>query len=348
MIIYFASFLFILLSITSSNVNAQPWMINGNNNINAATNFLGTTNNNALVFKTNNLERMRINVGTYRGIDIGTPSLNNELRIYGRDSVDYVLPLIITGNIMNQTWGNNPSQTLGRLVRFNQGPSSANGGVNFYDLGIGQDTSFFITNHTVPPSFGLGTIRKRMFVISPQDNVGIHLDPGAKPTANLHSDGTVRFQNLPSGTGAALVIDANGNVFKANPSATDSAGVTALQEEVAELKEQVQSLLAIVNNMKGGIIDISSVKGSGSILHQNIPNPFNQTTRIKYYVPANARHASISISDMSGKQLKTYSITPGSEQTLTVNAGELAPGTYTYTLLVDEKIVDSKKFVLSR
>ncbi|HEY8898509.1 MAG TPA: hypothetical protein VIM79_26960, partial [Niastella sp.] len=173
----------ILLGFTFSNGYTQTWNITGNNNVNPAFHFLGTTNNNAVIFKANNLERMRINVGTFRGVDIGTPGLNNELRIYGRDSVGFTIPLLISGNVLGQTWGNSPSQTLGRLVRFNQGPTSVNGGINFFDLGIGDDTSLFITNHSVPPTTGNGFIRKKMLVISPQDNFGIHLDPGVKPTA---------------------------------------------------------------------------------------------------------------------------------------------------------------------
>ena len=115
----YALLIITLLAFTFSNGYAQTWNITGNNNINPALHFLGTTNNNPVIFKANNLERMRINIGTYRGVDIGTPTLNNELRIYGRDSVGFTIPLLISGNVLGQTWGNTPSQTLGRLVRFN-------------------------------------------------------------------------------------------------------------------------------------------------------------------------------------------------------------------------------------
>ena len=62
----------------SARVSAQ-WSLTGNNNINAATNFVGTLNSADLVFRTNNVERMRIN--TLGNVGIGTsPSRNLHIR----------------------------------------------------------------------------------------------------------------------------------------------------------------------------------------------------------------------------------------------------------------------------
>jgi hypothetical protein len=325
------------------------WSLTGNAGTDPNVNFVGTTDASPLVFRSEDMERMRINTGIYRGVDVGTPTQNNELRIYGRDSVDYTMPLVISGNVIDQTWGNDPGQTMGRLVRFNQGPTTLNGGINFFDMGIGEDTSLFITNHSVPPTVGNGFIRRKMIVISTEDNVGIHLDPTEKPTANLHSDGTVRFQNLPSGQGNILVIDADGNVFKASSDSSRmaSADITALQTEITDLKAQLTSLKEVMNNLKGGFLDISTIKGTGT-LNQNTPNPFNKTTRISYYVPGTTRNAVIRIADLSGRQIKSYTVGSGSEQSLTLQAGELLPGTYTYSLVIDGKIIDTKKLVLIR
>mgnify|MGYP001258080327 CR=1 FL=1 len=49
------------------------WGLSGNAGTNPSTNFLGTTDNNGLIFKTNNFERMRISSGG--GISIGTTTL---------------------------------------------------------------------------------------------------------------------------------------------------------------------------------------------------------------------------------------------------------------------------------
>lgn len=57
----------------------DDWKIIGNAGTNAATNFLGTTDNNSLAFRTNNIERMRIlNTGNV-GIGTATPGFRLDL-----------------------------------------------------------------------------------------------------------------------------------------------------------------------------------------------------------------------------------------------------------------------------
>ena len=68
--------LLILIALTVINVktNAQSWKLTGNSGIDTANNFLGTKDNKILVFRTKNLERMRIAVGGKVGIGTKTPS----------------------------------------------------------------------------------------------------------------------------------------------------------------------------------------------------------------------------------------------------------------------------------
>ena len=54
-------------------VNAQSWLLNGNAGINQKNNFLGTTDAKPLVFRTGNVERMRINKNGSIGIGITNP-----------------------------------------------------------------------------------------------------------------------------------------------------------------------------------------------------------------------------------------------------------------------------------
>jgi hypothetical protein len=331
---------------TSFPVLAQSWSLTGNAGTNSSTNFVGTTDNTALRFRTNNIHRMSVTSWKYGGLEVGSAALPSYINISSRDVVDTISPFNISCNILNQTWGNTAGRTMGRLMRFNQGPSQANGGVNFYDVGIGQDTCFFITNHSVPPAFGNGVIRKRMIVISPQDRVGINLagdviGNGAVPTANFHTNGTVRLQNLPSGAGDVLVIDSAGYVYRSFDSAR-AAQSTAMEE----LKKEVAELRSMVSAMKAG--SISLITTEENQLFQNAPNPFNKTTTIKYTLPLSAGKAVLAITDLQGKTVQQYNLAGKNNQQVVISAGELPSGTYLYSLIVDGKTTDTKKMVLTR
>jgi hypothetical protein len=331
------------------------WLLTGNARTNPSTNFLGTTDNKPLIIKTNNIPRLTVTSGAYSGVEIGSANAPAYTSLVGQDAVDEVLPLSVTVNVKGAIWGNYRGATMGRLIRLNQGPSIANGGVNFYDIGIGRDTCFFITNHTTPPAFGNGVIRKRMIVISPQDQVGINL-PGtdnigtnAKPTANFHTNGTVRFQNLPSGTGYILVADANGNVFRSIQSATrvsEPSEADTLRAELVTLKKEIEDLKAMVNSLRDGFVRIAT--SNETQLLGNAPNPFNATTTIRYLLPSQAQKAYLIFRDANGKLVKSFDLSGNTNQSIVINGGELLAGTYFYSLEVDGKIVDTKKTILIR
>jgi hypothetical protein len=81
-------------------------------------------------------------------------------------------------------------------------------------------------------------------------------------------------------------------------------------------------------------------------LYQNIPNPFNESSVIKFSIPENSKTAFIIVYDMQGKQLKKYSLTKGSSQVL-VAANEYKAGMYLYSLIVDHKEIDTKRMIIT-
>lgn len=74
-----------LFLITVLTTNAQSWSLTGNSGTNPNTNFLGTTNNKTLVFRTNNIERMRINPNG--NVGIGTTNPKTKLNITGSNTI---------------------------------------------------------------------------------------------------------------------------------------------------------------------------------------------------------------------------------------------------------------------
>jgi len=52
------------------------------------------------------------------------------------------------------------------------------------------------------------------------------------------------------------------------------------------------------------------------------------------------------IYSVDGRQLKTFTLSKGGMNEVTINAGALSSGQYMYSLLVDGKKVDSKNMIL--
>ena len=123
----------------------------------------------------------------------------------------------------------------------------------------------------------------------------------------------------------------------------------AIQEQQAvieTLQGQVRDLMAGKSATVTGIIDPIN-PADAPILSQNNPNPFSQSTTINYQVPQLSQSASIYVYDLTGKQLKKYRIEQKGKGNILINAGDLNPGTFIYTLIIDGREIASKKMILT-
>ncbi|PHR46372.1 MAG: hypothetical protein COA32_10990 [Fluviicola sp.] len=119
-----------------------------------------------------------------------------------------------------------------------------------------------------------------------------------------------------------------------------------LQSQINDLETRLTLLegCACDSTAGLGVIDGNTEK---AILYQNIPNPFNNTSSIKYYIPSWATSANLVVSDGMGKIVSNTPINEvGGYGTSHVNAEGLNPGTYYYSLYVNQTLVDTKKMVV--
>ncbi|HEX5150497.1 MAG TPA: tail fiber domain-containing protein [Parafilimonas sp.] len=119
------------------------------------------------------------------------------------------------------------------------------------------------------------------------------------------------------------------------------------QKQIEDLKQMVETLSQKVNATNSNV-QSNSIKLNNASLYQNVPNPFNNTSSVSYYIPSGFRSAQLMITDISGHALKTYSITQSGSGKQTIAGNQLTNGMYQYSLLIDGKVIDTKKMILSK
>ncbi|WP_271767115.1 T9SS type A sorting domain-containing protein, partial [Aquimarina algiphila] len=161
-------------------------------------------------------------------------------------------------------------------------------------------------------------------------------------------------QNLTSATvtNNQLTIGIeNGNVVRVDLSpviASLESDLTDAQSEIESLQNQMTELLSRLAALESCACDTSASinKENRPILYQNIPNPFNGTSSIKYYLPSGITNASIVFSNTVGQVISKVALKETGDRTLNINRDGLAMGTYFYTMYVGSTKIDTKKMVI--
>lgn len=117
----------------------------------------------------------------------------------------------------------------------------------------------------------------------------------------------------------------------------------ALSEKLNEQQEVISSLLSALSQNKGEEISTEEEV----ILHQNVPNPFDQSTQIRMNIPQKVLTANLYIYDLQGRQMGKSTIQQRGEVIHTVEGKTLKAGLYLYTLIADGKPVGIKRMILT-
>ena len=112
--------------------------------------------------------------------------------------------------------------------------------------------------------------------------------------------------------------------------------IELLQNQIAELKSE-----------NCGTFGIGEQELSSNVLYQNVPNPTNSSTSIDCYLDSHVSKAVIAVYDLNGLQLKEYPVYHQGKNTITIEANEFKPGIYMYSLLVEGKLIDTKRMVVT-
>jgi hypothetical protein len=119
------------------------------------------------------------------------------------------------------------------------------------------------------------------------------------------------------------------------------------QKEIEELKALANQDHSVSNTTQQSINSMSVVLSNAG-LEQNVPNPLKNITSIRYSIPAGAKNARLIITDVAGKTIKQIELTKAGAGVINVDASALYGGTYNYSLIIDEKIIDTKRMIISK
>ncbi len=128
-------------------------------------------------------------------------------------------------------------------------------------------------------------------------------------------------------------------------------GMQEQQARIDELEIQLNSCCTVANDTRsfeidGNVTEKDIILSNKSIiLNQNVPNPFAEQTTINYNINDDFSKAQILFYDAGGKLIQATDITTKGAGQLNVFADDLTSGVYSYALVVDGKIMDTKKMV---
>ncbi|MCW3071023.1 MAG: type sorting protein [Bacteroidetes bacterium] len=123
--------------------------------------------------------------------------------------------------------------------------------------------------------------------------------------------------------------------------------ISAIQEQQKQLDEQKETI-AELKQQQDALNSAKPVNAFTDVkLYQNEPNPFSKETTIRYNLPEQVNQAYIAVYDLSGKQLLTLPLSQKGAGAITVSSNKLSAGIYIYSIIADNKLIDSKRMVLT-
>ncbi len=126
-----------------------------------------------------------------------------------------------------------------------------------------------------------------------------------------------------------------------------------LVESIKELNQKVETQEEYIEQLEvNGSVSTSSLKSlisqqNLSKLYSNQPNPFNNKSTIKYFVPENSSSAKITFYDLNGKQLLAKNLNNYGNGEIAISAEELGVGMFLYSLIVENVLIDTKKMIIT-
>lgn len=131
--------------------------------------------------------------------------------------------------------------------------------------------------------------------------------------------------------------------------------VETKEEHIRQLENRLERIEKILEQP---LISHTSTTGSSQnvqqalnldspTLEQNTPNPFDTTTKIRYYIPKGYQKATLQISNNWGQIVQITDLNKEGSGEVNVQFDQLSQGNYFYSLVLDGQIFSTKQMVLN-
>lgn len=119
-----------------------------------------------------------------------------------------------------------------------------------------------------------------------------------------------------------------------------TAVIPYLVEAIKDLQNQIEQL----ESEKGNNL---SVEEPIAVLSQNTPNPSHGITTIPVEISQYTTSAFIQICNLQGIQIKKVNVTEKGKSEVQINTSDMKAGIYMYSLIVDNKLINTRRMVVS-
>jgi hypothetical protein len=166
----------------------------------------------------------------------------------------------------------------------------------------------------------------------------------------------LRFTNLTANDrpidnkyDGVLSLDEDGDVIWVS-ACCNQAGkndqITSILERLEKLETELKAVknenLTLKNKLNQTEV---TLEYKTNVLEQNVPNPFTEATAIGYNIVSNFSKAEIIFSTMKGEIIKTVQLQHSGKGQINVSASFVSKGVYSYSLIIDGKLVETKKMI---
>lgn len=211
---------------------------------------------------------------------------------------------------------------------------TSSGGFTFCFNRFELSTPSAITNYNLPPGLNFGSSTAAV------NNGTVNGSPAFQFPGNANNCASIYGTPTVAGTYSLelqVVAFANGPVFSPCPTSPNVSGGTGIQTQTLKYYH-------ITINPPVGVQELGKDKMA---LYQNVPNPFSTTTDIKFYVEGED-DATVTVYNALGAVVSQQTVrTMIGENKITINARDLANGTYIYSLKYKNAITTKRMMVIN-